>query len=61
MVDREAELHVNAYKASGAELIFVGPKAIEVSLNQGRHQVACRQRDRDQCGYSCGNSGYPRP
>jgi len=40
MVDREAELHVNAYKASGAELImgsgsFVGPKTIEVSLNQG--------------------------
>jgi pyruvate/2-oxoglutarate dehydrogenase complex dihydrolipoamide dehydrogenase (E3) component len=40
MVDREAEFHVSAHKASGAELImgsgsFVGPKTIEVSLNQG--------------------------
>ena len=40
MVDREIEFHLGAYKASGAELImgsgrFVGPKAIEVALNQG--------------------------
>ncbi|WP_370193937.1 FAD-dependent oxidoreductase [Bradyrhizobium elkanii] len=40
MVDREAEFHIDAYKASGAELImgsgrFAGPKTIEVRLNQG--------------------------
>jgi pyruvate/2-oxoglutarate dehydrogenase complex dihydrolipoamide dehydrogenase (E3) component len=40
MVDREIEFHLGAYKASGAELImgsgrFVGPKTIEVALNQG--------------------------
>jgi pyruvate/2-oxoglutarate dehydrogenase complex dihydrolipoamide dehydrogenase (E3) component len=40
MVDREIELHLGAYQASGAELImgngsFVGPKAIEVALNDG--------------------------
>jgi pyruvate/2-oxoglutarate dehydrogenase complex dihydrolipoamide dehydrogenase (E3) component len=40
MVDREIELHLAAYKASGAELImgsgcFTGPKAIEVALNDG--------------------------
>jgi pyruvate/2-oxoglutarate dehydrogenase complex dihydrolipoamide dehydrogenase (E3) component len=40
MIDREIELHLGAYKASGAELImgngsFVGPKTIEVALNGG--------------------------
>ena len=40
MVDREIEAHLNAYKASGAELImgsgrFVGPKTIQVALNEG--------------------------
>jgi pyruvate/2-oxoglutarate dehydrogenase complex dihydrolipoamide dehydrogenase (E3) component len=40
MVEREIALHLNAYKASGAELImgggrFVGPKTIEVALNDG--------------------------
>ena len=40
MVDREIELHLQAYKSSGAELImgsgrFVGPKTIEVALNDG--------------------------
>jgi pyruvate/2-oxoglutarate dehydrogenase complex dihydrolipoamide dehydrogenase (E3) component len=40
MVDREIALHLAAYKASGAELImgngsFVGPKTIEVALNDG--------------------------
>lgn len=40
MVDREIAFHLDAYKASGAELImgegkFVGPKTIEVSLNDG--------------------------
>src|ERR1700760_2928088 len=40
MIDREIELHLGAYKASGAELImgngsFVGPKTIEVVLNDG--------------------------
>ena len=40
MVDREIELHLQAYKSSGAELImgsgrFVGPRTIEVALNDG--------------------------
>jgi pyruvate/2-oxoglutarate dehydrogenase complex dihydrolipoamide dehydrogenase (E3) component len=40
MVDREVEFHLGAYKSSGAELImgsgcFVGPKTIEVALNDG--------------------------
>jgi pyruvate/2-oxoglutarate dehydrogenase complex dihydrolipoamide dehydrogenase (E3) component len=44
MVDREIEFHLNAYKTSGAELImgsgrFVGPKTIEVTLNEGGTRV----------------------
>ena len=40
MVEREIALHLEAYKGSGAELImgsgrFVGPKTIEVALNDG--------------------------
>lgn len=40
MIDREVEFHLGAYKSSGAELImgngrFVGPKTIEVALNDG--------------------------
>jgi pyruvate/2-oxoglutarate dehydrogenase complex dihydrolipoamide dehydrogenase (E3) component len=40
MIDREIDFHLNAYKTSGAELImgsgrFVGPKTIEVTLNEG--------------------------
>src|SRR5258708_9927350 len=40
MIDREIEFHLNAYKTSGAELImgsgrFVGPKTIEVTLDDG--------------------------
>lgn len=40
MIDRETDLHLGAYKASGAELIMgsgrlVGPKTIEVELNDG--------------------------
>lgn len=40
MVEREIRLHLKAYAESGAELImgsgqFVGPKAIEVALNDG--------------------------
>jgi pyruvate/2-oxoglutarate dehydrogenase complex dihydrolipoamide dehydrogenase (E3) component len=40
MIDREIAAHLNAYKESGAELImgsgrFVGPKTIEVALNDG--------------------------
>jgi pyruvate/2-oxoglutarate dehydrogenase complex dihydrolipoamide dehydrogenase (E3) component len=40
IVEREIALHLNAYKASGAELImasgrFIGPKTIEVALNDG--------------------------
>jgi len=44
MVDREIVLHLNNYKASGAELImgsgrFIAPKTIEVSLNDGGTRV----------------------
>jgi pyruvate/2-oxoglutarate dehydrogenase complex dihydrolipoamide dehydrogenase (E3) component len=40
MIDREIEAHLNAYKASGAELVmgsgrFVGPKTLQVALNEG--------------------------
>jgi pyruvate/2-oxoglutarate dehydrogenase complex dihydrolipoamide dehydrogenase (E3) component len=40
MIDREIAFHLNAYKASGAELImgdgrFVGPRTIEARLNDG--------------------------
>jgi pyruvate/2-oxoglutarate dehydrogenase complex dihydrolipoamide dehydrogenase (E3) component len=40
MVDREIELHLQAYRSSGAELImgsgrFVGQRTIEVALNDG--------------------------
>lgn len=40
MIEREIELHLAAYKASGAELVmgsgrFSGPNTIEVSLNDG--------------------------
>jgi pyruvate/2-oxoglutarate dehydrogenase complex dihydrolipoamide dehydrogenase (E3) component len=40
MVDGENDFHVQAYKASGAELVmgsgsFVGPKTVEVTLNRG--------------------------
>jgi pyruvate/2-oxoglutarate dehydrogenase complex dihydrolipoamide dehydrogenase (E3) component len=40
MIDREIAFHLSAYNASGAELImgqghFVGPKTIEVALNEG--------------------------
>lgn len=44
MVEREIAFHLNAYKASGAELImgkgrFVAPKTIEVLLNDGGTRV----------------------
>src|SRR5262249_15647959 len=40
MIDSEIAVHLNAHKTSGAELImgsgrFVGPKTLEVSLNDG--------------------------
>ena len=40
MVEREIAIHLQAYKESGAELImgvgrFVGPKTVEVALNEG--------------------------
>jgi pyruvate/2-oxoglutarate dehydrogenase complex dihydrolipoamide dehydrogenase (E3) component len=44
MIDREIEFHLSAYKSSGAELImgngrFIGPKIIEVALNDGGSRV----------------------
>ena len=40
MIEREIEGHLKAYKEAGAELImgsgrFIGPKTIEVALNEG--------------------------
>jgi len=44
MIDREIALHLNAYKETGAELImgsgrFIGPKTVEVALNEGGTRV----------------------
>jgi pyruvate/2-oxoglutarate dehydrogenase complex dihydrolipoamide dehydrogenase (E3) component len=44
MIDLEVELHLNLYRQTGAELImgvgrFVGPKTIEVALNDGGTRV----------------------
>src|SRR5260370_17456871 len=44
MIDREVEFHLGAYKSSRAELImgsgrFMGPKIIEVALNDGGTRV----------------------
>jgi len=44
MIDREIAFHLNAYKTSGAELVmgsgrFIGPRTIEVSLNDGGTRV----------------------
>ncbi|HET6607579.1 MAG TPA: FAD-dependent oxidoreductase [Rhodopila sp.] len=44
MIDREIAFHLGAYRESGAELImgsgrFVGPKTIEVALNDGGARV----------------------
>jgi pyruvate/2-oxoglutarate dehydrogenase complex dihydrolipoamide dehydrogenase (E3) component len=44
MIDREIEFHLNTYKQTGAELImgsgrFIGPKTIEVALNEGGTRV----------------------
>ncbi len=44
MIDREIELHVTVYKQTGAELImgsgrFIGPRTIEVALNEGGTRV----------------------
>jgi pyruvate/2-oxoglutarate dehydrogenase complex dihydrolipoamide dehydrogenase (E3) component len=43
-IDREIESHVNLYRQTGAELImgsgrFIGPKTIEVALNEGGTRV----------------------
>jgi pyruvate/2-oxoglutarate dehydrogenase complex dihydrolipoamide dehydrogenase (E3) component len=44
MIDREIELHLNAYRQSGAELMmgngrFIAPKTIEVTLNDSGTRV----------------------
>jgi pyruvate/2-oxoglutarate dehydrogenase complex dihydrolipoamide dehydrogenase (E3) component len=44
MIDREIEAHLSAYKQAGAELImgsgrFIGPKTLEVALNEGGTRV----------------------
>jgi pyruvate/2-oxoglutarate dehydrogenase complex dihydrolipoamide dehydrogenase (E3) component len=49
MVNREVELHLQNYKATGAELImgsgrFVAPKTIEVHLNDGGTRVLAGDR-----------------
>jgi pyruvate/2-oxoglutarate dehydrogenase complex dihydrolipoamide dehydrogenase (E3) component len=49
MVNREIELHLRNYKATGAELImgsgrFVAPKTLEVQLNDGGMRVLAGER-----------------
>lgn len=49
MVNREIELHLRNYKASGAELImgsghFVAPKTVEVRLNDGGRRTLSGER-----------------
>src|SRR5580692_9092151 len=49
MVNREIELHLQNYKTSGAELImgsgfFVGPKVVEVHLNDGGTRLLAGER-----------------
>ena len=49
MVEHEVELHLRNYKDSGAELImgsgrFVGPKALEVQLNEGGTRVIAAEQ-----------------
>ncbi len=49
MVDREIALHLHNYETSGAELImgtgrFVGPKTIEVQLNDGGNRLLAGDR-----------------
>jgi pyruvate/2-oxoglutarate dehydrogenase complex dihydrolipoamide dehydrogenase (E3) component len=44
MIDREIELHLSAYKETGADLVmgegrFSGPKTLEVALNDGGRRV----------------------
>jgi len=44
MIDREIMVHIQAYEKSGAELImgngcFIGPKTLEVTLNEGETRV----------------------
>src|SRR5262249_28680721 len=44
MIDREIAFHLNAYRETGAELImgsghFIGPKTLEVALNDGGTRV----------------------
>jgi pyruvate/2-oxoglutarate dehydrogenase complex dihydrolipoamide dehydrogenase (E3) component len=49
MIDREIALHLSLYKESGAELMmgsgcFIGPKTIEVALNDGGTRVVAGQQ-----------------
>ena len=49
MVDGLVQMHLDNYKASGAELIlgsgrFVGPKTLEVALNDGETRVGSRRK-----------------
>ena len=54
MVEREIAFHLEAYKASGAELImgegrFVGPKTIEVATERRRNAQADWRSGRCEC------------
>ena len=62
MVERLIEMHLQRYKASGAELImgegrFVAPKTLEVQLNDGGTRLPGFPQSRN----TCGNSGHSRP
>ena len=66
MVAAQVAAHLQNYKASGAELImgsgrFVGPKTLEVSLNDGGVANARRRSDLPQCRNPRAYSRRARP
>jgi len=62
MVDGLIAMHLDRYKASGAELImgtgrFIAPKTIEVTLNDGGTSVLTGDRVALNLGDACGDPG----
>jgi pyruvate/2-oxoglutarate dehydrogenase complex dihydrolipoamide dehydrogenase (E3) component len=63
MIDRTIELHLKAYQEAGAELImgsgrFIGPKTIEVALNEGARALAGNE-NRHQRRLACPMPAIP--
>ncbi len=66
MVEREVAQHLKTYRESGAELImgsgrFVGPKTLEVQLNDGGTPRAHGRAGVPQSRIACGHAGHSRP